>query len=97
MCLDIAGERTVPALFAQHLLEFERTRVQRSRVLEDLGALGAVGKRDDEREAIAFHLLTDLAAEMLTLAFVEPDHVQVGGKKLTRRLCAAFSSKQRRV
>ena len=40
----------------------------------NISSFGTVGQRHDEREAIALDLLTDLAPQVLALAFVEPDH-----------------------
>ena len=71
---NIPRERTVPAFFSQHLLELDRAARQTVRVVEPLGAFRPVGQRDHQGEPVAFDLLPDLAAQMLSSSFVEPDH-----------------------
>src|SRR3954465_7506817 len=72
--LDIARERTVPALLTQHLLELHGPAVERSGVLERLHALRTVGQRDDQGEPVPLNLLIDLTPQVLAAPLVEPNH-----------------------
>ena len=59
-------------------------RFNAPRVLEELGPLGAVGQRHDQREPIAFDLLTDLAPQVL-VPFVRRTKSRTGlGKNRSR-------------
>lgn len=58
----------------QLFLELDGSARQSVGVVEPLGALGPIRQRHDEGKPVPFDLMPDLAAQVLSLSFVEPNH-----------------------